>query len=164
MFFFDHPLVRRSRPCSPRGEAAAIFICKIHNCTCVIPASRMLTILYLDFRKTFDSVPHNELLCKLWKIGICGDLWMWFKCYLSSRRQCVHINSSRSPFLPVLSGVPQGSILGPFLFVIYIDDFPSVVSSSSVLLFTDDTKCFKTIHDQSDAQSLQSDLNTRLLE
>ena len=84
---------------------------------------------------------------------------MWFKCYLSSRRQCVHINSSRSPFLPILSGVPQGSILGPILFLIYIDDLSSVVSSSSVLLFTGDTKCFKTIHDQSDAQYLQSDLN-----
>ena len=133
-----------------------IFLNQINN---ALDNIGQVDALYLDFRKAFDSVPHNELLCKLWKIGICGDFWMWFKCYLSSRRQCVHINSRRSPFLPVLSGVPQGSILGPFLFLIYIDDLPSVVSSSLVLLFADDTKGFKTIHDQSDAQSLQFDLN-----
>ena len=128
-----------------------IFLNQINN---ALDNIGQVDALYLDLRKTFDSIPHNELLCNLWKIGICSDPWMWFKCYLSSHRQCVHINSSRSPFLPVLSGVSQGSILGPFLFLIYIDDLPTVVSSSSVLLFADDTKCFKTIHDQSDAQSL----------
>ena len=64
-------------------------------------------VVYLDFRKAFDSVPHNQLLSKLRTTGISGNLWRWFKAYLSSRTQCVSINNQRSHFLPVLSGVPH---------------------------------------------------------
>ena len=85
--------------------------------------------IYLDIRKAFDSVPHCELLFKLWKIGISGKLWNWFRCYLSNRLQCVTISNSRSDLLPVLSGVPQGSILGPMLFIIYINDMPLTCTS-----------------------------------
>ena len=67
-------------------------------------------VIYLDFRKAFDSVPHKELLHKLRSIGIKGSVWKWFECYLSSRVQCVAVNDSMSDVLPVLSGVPQGSI------------------------------------------------------
>ena len=80
-------------------------------------------VIYLDFRKALDSVPHNELLYKLWKYGITGNLWLWFRAYLSSRTQCVKINGCLSGLLPVVSGVPQGSILGPFLFVLYVTIF-----------------------------------------
>ena len=73
--------------------------------------------IYLDIQKAFDTVPHCELLFKLWKIGIFGKLWNWFRCYLSNRLQCVTISNSHSDLLPVLSGVPQGSILGPMLFI-----------------------------------------------
>ena len=60
------------------------------------------------FRKAFDSVAHNELLCKLWKFGITGDLWLWVRAYLSNRVQYVSIGQSTSSTLPVISGVPQG--------------------------------------------------------
>ena len=80
-------------------------------------------VIYLDFRKAFDSVPHNELLYKLWKYGIIGDLWLWFRAYLSSRTQCVEINGCLSGLLPVVSGVTQRSTLGPLLFVLYIQMF-----------------------------------------
>ena len=69
-------------------------------------------VVYLDFRKAFDSVPHAILLKKLCRsLGITGNLWMWFKSYLDSRKQVVSINGQLSDYLPVTSGVPQGSIL-----------------------------------------------------
>ena len=102
--------------------------------------SNSVDVVYLDFRKAFDSVPHNELLYKLWKYGIIGDLCLWFKAYLSLRTQCVIVNGCFSDLLPVVSSVPQGSILGPLLFVLYINDLPDALSSVLPYLFADDTK------------------------
>ena len=69
-------------------------------------------VIYLDFKKAFDSVPHNKLLLKLWNIGITGNLqlWLWFKAYLTSRNQVISVNMAFPDSLPVLCGVPQGSI------------------------------------------------------
>ena len=118
-------------------------------------------VIYLDFRKAFDSVPHNELLYKLWKYEITGNLWLWFRAYLSSRTQCVKINGCLSGLLPVVSGVPQGSILGPLLFVLYINDMPDVLSSAIPYLFADDIKC---LHMHKHTTSPQSTLNQTLLQ
>ena len=103
-------------------------------------------VIYFDISKAFDSVSHSILLRKLWYFGITGILWTWFKDYLSNRCQRVVINNCYSDSLPVVSGVPQGSILGPLLFIIYINDIASVVLHSLVLKFADDTKCFKHIY------------------
>ena len=100
-------------------------------------------VIYLDFKKAFDSVSHNELLTKLWMFGVTGNLWKWFQAYLSNRTQHVQLNHCTSDALPVISGVPQGSILGPLLFLIFVNDLPSSISSSEILLFADDTKCLK---------------------
>ena len=126
----------------------------------LITSNDEIDVIYVDFRKAFDSVPHNELLVKLWNMGITGTLWKWFESYLSNRSQCVSINNSLSDCLPVLSGVPQGSILGPLLFLVYINDLPSVISSSNTFIFADDTKCFKIIKTESDIQLLQNDLTS----
>ena len=116
-------------------------------------------VVYLDFKKAFDSVAHNELLYKLWTFGITDSLWMWFCAYLTDRFQQVSIGDSVSDVLPVISGVPQGSILGPLLFLIFIDDLPASVTSTMVLLFADDAKCVMPITSLADCVSLQEDLN-----
>ena len=93
------------------------------------------------FKKAFDSVAHSELFYKLWSFGITGKLWLWIKAYLSDRLQCVSINNIHSDVMPVISGLPQGSILRPLLFLIFVNDLPASVMSSTVLLFADDAKC-----------------------
>lgn len=93
-------------------------------------------MLYLDLRKAFDSVPHNELLFRL---GLTGNLWSWFKAYLSKRQYCVRYKNSTSTTLKILSGVPQGSILGPYI------DIPTSINHSRIYSFADDTKILKSI-------------------
>lgn len=108
--------------------------------------------------KAFDKVSHRRLVHKLIQVGFGGNLLNWFCSYLSGRYQRVTVLGTTSDNLPVTSGVPQGSILGPALFLLYVNDLPEVVSSSRrVLMFADDTKIFreKTLDD---AFSLQKDL------
>ena len=117
-------------------------------------------IIYLDFAKAFDSVCHRRLLWKLQHYGVSGPLLKWFENYLTGRKQRVVINGTLSSWAYVKSGVPQGSVLGPVLFLLYVNDMPRVVRSSSIAMFADDTKCFKTIMFAADTELLQSDLDS----
>ena len=96
-------------------------------------------IVLLDFVKAFDSIPHNELLFELSLMGITSPLWLFFKDYLSNRQHCVEIDGCRSNLLPVCSGVPQGSVVDLLLFLIFVNDIPSLYSYSSVYMLADDT-------------------------
>ena len=116
-------------------------------------------IIFLDFSKAFDSIPHQQLLSKLHNMGISGVLHNWFCSYLSHRTQSVRIDGAISSKLPVTSGVPQGSSLGPLLFIIFINDLPDSISYATPLLFADDTKCIKPISSVQDSISLQKDLD-----
>ena len=88
-----------------------------------------------------------------------NQLWIWFKEYLTNRSQFVTINNTQLYLLPVLSGVPQDNILGPFLFILYMIDLPDAIHWSKALLFANDTKCFMRIKSPVDPQHLQLDLD-----
>ena len=97
----------------------------------------------MDLTKAFDTVNHNILFKKLHYYGIRGVALDWFKSYLNGRQQCVAIGGSLSSFKPISIGVPQGSILGPILFLLYINDLPNATSLLP-FLFADDTTCVKS--------------------
>ena len=120
-------------------------------------------VIYLDFSKAFDKVPHGLLLYKLsTKYGFDGPLLKWLSSYLSNRYQRVVVNNVYSNWLPVTSGVPQGSILGPLLFLLYIDDIVDCIHHSKIMLFADDTKMYRVVKDNSDCLKLQNDLDKLL--
>ena len=101
-------------------------------------------IIYLDFKKAFDKVPHQRLLLKLKAHGIGNGMINWIEKWLIGRRQRVVVDGEVSNWKAVLSGVPQGSVLGPILFLIYINDLDDDITSK-VLKFADDTKVFRKI-------------------
>ena len=99
----------------------------------------MLVGIFLDLKKAFDTVDHRILLDKLYKYGIRGVALNWFKSYLSNRKQYVCINDCSSEIKSITCGVPQGSILGPLLFILYINDLADVSDKLFTILFADDT-------------------------
>ena len=115
-------------------------------------------VLYLDFSKAFDKVDHTILLAKLKSIGICGKVHMWLTSFLSNRNQYVILNGTKSRAEPVQSGVPQGTVLGPILFILYINDITSVIKHSYIKIFADDSKLVKSIKSMDDRDLMQIDL------
>ena len=116
-------------------------------------------IIFLDFAKAFDKVPHRRLLLKLKAYGIGGGLLNWITDFLSERTQRVVLGDSVSGWAPVHSGVPQGSVLGPILFLLYINDLPECVHHSICKLYADDSKILAKIRNETDVANLQEDLN-----
>ena len=119
----------------------------------------VIDTIYLDFAKAFDTVPHRRLIRKLESYGIQGELLYWIEAFLSDRSQRVKVNSAISDTALVLSGIPQGSVLGPVLFVIYINDLPDALTSDTYL-FADDTKILRMITTEQDSIKLQEDLES----
>ena len=121
-----------------------------------------IDIILLDFAKAFDKVPHRRLLKKIENYGINGRLLLWIKAFLGSRRQRVILGETTSNWTQVLSGVPQGSVLGPVLFILYINDLPETMTNKNSI-YADDTKILGKIrsdHVQEDSSSLQNDIDT----
>ena len=117
--------------------------------------------IYCDFKKAFDKVPHRRLINKVESYGIKGEILGWITAFLSNRTQQVTVNGESSEFKKVTSGIPQGSVLGLLLFVIFINDLPEQVNSECYL-FADDTKIFREIEGSDDHTILQNDINTML--
>ena len=142
------------------GRSTVTQLLKYLDC-CIdkVVRGNVVDCIYLDFAKAFDTVPHKRLLNKLEAYGITGKLLNWIKAFLVGRSQAVKVNGVESEIKAVLSGIPQGSVLGPILFIIYINDILDNIDSEG-FLFADDTKIFKTILSKADAESLQSDIDS----
>ena len=122
----------------------------------LLDSGSQVDTIYFEMSKAFDKVSHRRLVHKVIQAGFGGKLLNWFCSYLSGRRQRVTVLGATSEDLPVTSEVSHRSVLGPALFLLYVNDLPEVISSSSrVLMFVDDTKIFSEIKTLGDASSLQ---------
>ena len=113
-----------------------------------------IDIAILDFSKAFDTVSHDGLLSKLKHYGIDEKIWLWIYNFLENRKQSVVVNGKQSSLIDVVSGVPQGTVLGPLLFLLHINDLPSVVSSK-VRVFANDCFIYRNIKNKEDQIALQ---------
>ena len=120
--------------------------------------SHQVDVIFIDFQKAFDKVPHHRLLNKLYHYGIRGKIHEWISTWLTQRTQRVVINGYESSFAQVQSGVPQGTVLGPLMFLLYINDINCGISSK-LRLFADDCILYRSINDQNDHFHLQTDLD-----
>ena len=121
--------------------------------------SKFVDSIYLDFSKAFDKCNHGIILKKLAKLGIQGNLLRWIECFLRRRKQCVVIDGHKSETVWVISGVPQGSLLGPLLFLVLIYDITNGINYSILSSFADDKKLWRGIKVNQECQLLQHDLN-----
>ena len=130
----------------------------VHDWALALEQRKSVHCLFLDLAKAFDSVPHYHLLLRLDLLGIRGGLLDWFRVFLTCRRQRVLVNGQKSDWIQVRSGVPQGSVLGPLLFILYIDSLHHSVTNSTLKIFADDVTLYRTVSNVSDCQLLQEDL------
>lgn len=134
------------------------LLCLTNELHFILDSGSQADCVFLDFSKAFDKVSHKLLLFKLTKLNIDTSVLAWISSFLANRTQFVTCNDINSSETAVTSGVPQGSVLGPLLFLIYINDLPQHVSSS-ISLFADDCVIYREITNECDSYLLQSDLN-----
>ena len=149
-FWTEHQLLNPSQFGYLEGSSTVSQLLSCYNDWCLTRnSSKASDVIFLDLSKAFDSVPRERLLLKLNRYGIDGQLDLWFRNLLTNGKQRVLIRGSYSDWSPVTSGVPQGSILGPVMFLIYVNDIPDIITSTAKL-FADDTKIYRQINNVED--------------
>ena len=137
------------------------LICTVNDLAKGLDEQQQIDLILLDFAKAFDKVPHRGLLSKLVAAGIDVGTRRWIEDFLRNRTQQVVVNGATSEECPVSSGVPQGTVIGPLLFLIYINDLPSVVSpGTTVRLFADDCAVYRSVKSVHDRDCLQKDIDS----
>ena len=134
------------------------LLCFLEVVTNAVDNGHPVDVIYLDFAKAFDKVPHQRLAAKVKAHGIGGSIVAWIEEWLANRKQTVVVNGYTSDESTVFSGVPQGSVLGPVLFLIFVNDIDHGVTGH-LLKFADDAKLFMALRDQDSALQLQQDLS-----
>ena len=144
---------RRGRSCETQLALSVNDLAK------VLDRQSQADVVIMDLSKAFDIVPHQRLLSKLCHYGITGKLHNFIQNFLTMRTQQVVLEGVSSSYITVTSGVPQGTVLGPILFILYLDDLPEGISPQ-VRLLADDCILYREINTLYDCQDLQKDINT----
>ena len=146
----------------PFGSCMSNLLICIEMWSEMIEANCSMDVIYTDFAKAFDRVSHAKLLQKIKSVGIVGNTCVWIRSLLKDRSQKVRVDDAYSSSAKVKSGIPQGSVLGPIPFIIFINDMPDIIESTCQM-FADDANIFCKVNTNTDSMRLQDDL-TRLSE
>ena len=158
-FLVKHKLINTSQHGFLKARSCLTnLLCFFEEITKWVDDGSPVDVIYLDFQKAFDKVPHQRLILKLKSHGMGNSIINWIEQWLTDRRQRVVVDGEVSSWKSVLSGVPQGSVLGPILFLVYINDLEEGVTGN-ILKFADDTKLFTKTKEIGDKQNLQDDID-----
>ena len=159
MHLIKYNLIKNSQHGFRMGKSCLSNLLEFNNnVTAWLDKSNSVDIVYLDFAKAFDKVSHLRLMIKLQSLGIKGNIFKWIKMWLIDKKQCVVNNGYCSGWKDVSSGVPQGSLLGPILFIIFINDIDNNILSK-LSKFADDIKVGKVVNNETQAREFQNDLD-----